>query len=190
MLKKFKFFSLIPTKECGPFEESAVVIQIKDHSFDVLIVNLGISKRIYCDVSELLFCRLTRKKSQNKWYLLLFVILKRLDIEQDTIKYVKSELKPEISFFWRENETFKERVEQKLELFSIVNVVLTGHENDPLKFNVQVKHPKESLNKLGCSRLADKIAAVGGGGGGGDNKGEEDQILVNQRIDMDPYVCD
>lgn len=44
------FFSLF-VNECGPFEEIGCVIQIKDHSFDVLIVNLGISKRIYCDVN-------------------------------------------------------------------------------------------------------------------------------------------
>ena len=38
-------------KECGPFDENASVIQIQDHSFDVLIFNLGIVKRIYCDVN-------------------------------------------------------------------------------------------------------------------------------------------
>jgi DIS3-like exonuclease 2 len=42
-----KFFIF---KECGPFDEKATVIQINDRSFDVLIVNLGIPKRIYCDV--------------------------------------------------------------------------------------------------------------------------------------------
>ncbi len=42
-------------KECGPFEEIGSVIQINDHSFDVLIVNLGIVKRVYCDVNNLRF---------------------------------------------------------------------------------------------------------------------------------------
>lgn len=45
------YFSLF-INECGPIEEYAFVIMIKDHSFDVLINNLGIVKRIYCDVSK------------------------------------------------------------------------------------------------------------------------------------------
>lgn len=35
-------------------EEIANVIQIKDHSFDVLIFNLGISNRIYCDKIDII----------------------------------------------------------------------------------------------------------------------------------------
>ena len=46
-------YLIIYLKECGPFEEIGSVIQINDHSFDVLIVNLGIVKRVYCDVNNL-----------------------------------------------------------------------------------------------------------------------------------------
>ena len=48
------FFALF-VNECGPLEEEAKVIQIKDHSFDVLLVNLGVARRVYCDVSLLIF---------------------------------------------------------------------------------------------------------------------------------------
>jgi DIS3-like exonuclease 2 len=44
------YFSLF-VNECGPLEEHVFVVMIKDHSFDVLINNLGVVKRIYCDVS-------------------------------------------------------------------------------------------------------------------------------------------
>jgi DIS3-like exonuclease 2 len=44
------FFSIF-VNECGPLEEHAFVTMIQDHSFDVLINNLGVIKRIYCDVS-------------------------------------------------------------------------------------------------------------------------------------------
>ena len=40
----------LTNKECGPLEEPGCVIAIRDHSFDVLLFNLGISKRVYCDV--------------------------------------------------------------------------------------------------------------------------------------------
>lgn len=102
------FFALF-VSECGPLEEIACVIQIKDHSFDVLIINLGISKRIYCD---------------------------KLEIVEESVIYNNNNMKPELSFKWKANEKHKEEVTQKLELFIPVNVVLTKHESDPLKFNV------------------------------------------------------
>jgi DIS3-like exonuclease 2 len=46
------FFGLF-INECGKLEESASVVQIKDHSFDVLIMNYGLVKRIYCEVNQL-----------------------------------------------------------------------------------------------------------------------------------------
>ena len=102
------FFALF-VNECGPLEEIACVTQIKDHSFDVLIVNLGISKRIYCD---------------------------KLDIFEESIVYANTNLKHELTFRWKSNDKHKDEVVQKLELFSQVNVILTKHESEPLKFNV------------------------------------------------------
>jgi DIS3-like exonuclease 2 len=96
-------------KECGPLEEIGQVIQIKDHSFDVLLVNLGIARRIYCD---------------------------RLNIVQESVNYVKNTLKPEISFLWEKTEKYQENVKQTLQIFSNVNVVLNKHDSDCMKFNV------------------------------------------------------
>jgi DIS3-like exonuclease 2 len=50
--KSCELFFAIFINECGPLEEHAFVTMIQDHSFDVLINNLGVIKRIYCDVSS------------------------------------------------------------------------------------------------------------------------------------------
>ena len=44
------YFALF-INEVGLLEEHASVTSIKDHSFDVLVNNLGIVRRIYCDVN-------------------------------------------------------------------------------------------------------------------------------------------
>ena len=120
------------TQECGPLEEVGVVTQIRDHSFDVLLVNLAISKRIYCDVrrsmeiQQIIYIFKTSSSSSQK-----------IDIDQESVKYWKGESKSELSFMWNPNEKHANRVEQKLEMFSNVNVVLTkSTDNNPLRFNV------------------------------------------------------
>ena len=37
-------------KECGPLEEEGMVMAVLDHSFDVLVLKLGVVKRVYCEV--------------------------------------------------------------------------------------------------------------------------------------------
>ena len=39
-------------QECGPIEEEAMVMQVLDHSFNVLILKLGVTQRVYCNVSN------------------------------------------------------------------------------------------------------------------------------------------
>jgi DIS3-like exonuclease 2 len=119
------FFALF-VNECGPIEEVGCVIQIRDRSFDVLIVNLGISKRVYCD---------------------------RLDIIQESVNFVKNEQKPEVSWDWKTNEKHLKPVKQTLELFTKVNVVLNKHENDKLKFNLILKHPNEKITQTSANIL-------------------------------------
>ena len=63
---------------------------------------------------------------------------------------MKNELKPEISWQWQSNEKHANTVKQTLELFSKVNVVLSKHESEKLKFNVKIlifskKKPKNWL---------------------------------------------
>ncbi|RNA34144.1 DIS3-like exonuclease 2 isoform X1 [Brachionus plicatilis] len=151
------FFALF-VNECGPLEEVACVIQIKDHSFDVLIVDLGISKRIYCD---------------------------KLDIIEESINYVNSDSKQELSFKWKVTDKHREEAIQKLELFTPVNVVLTKHESDPLKFNITLKHPNEKpvSSKLSKEIVEQKEMIDY------QNDHETTNVFV-QRIDTDPYICD
>lgn len=42
------FFALF-VKQCGPVEERGLVMNVLDHSFDVLLVQYGTVKRVYCD---------------------------------------------------------------------------------------------------------------------------------------------
>lgn len=39
-------------QEFGPFEEEGMVMAILDYSFDVLVLKLGVVKRVYCNVSS------------------------------------------------------------------------------------------------------------------------------------------
>ena len=42
--------TLLRRQESGPLYERAMVMNVLDHSFDVLIVKLGVIKRVYCEV--------------------------------------------------------------------------------------------------------------------------------------------
>ncbi|XP_067140544.1 probable exosome complex exonuclease RRP44 isoform X2 [Centruroides vittatus] len=48
-----ELFLFIFVKECGPLEEKAMVMGVMDHSFDVLILRMGVVKRVYCDKLDL-----------------------------------------------------------------------------------------------------------------------------------------
>ena len=60
----------------------------------------------------------------------------KLDLVPDSVLFEKNDNKPEISFVWNQTDKHTEKVNQKVELFSIVNVRLSKHDNDPLKINV------------------------------------------------------
>ena len=49
MLGKVKQ-GLLLLQECGPLHGRGMVMQVLDKSFDVLMEELGIIKRVYCDV--------------------------------------------------------------------------------------------------------------------------------------------
>jgi Txe/YoeB family toxin of Txe-Axe toxin-antitoxin module len=67
-----------------------------------------------------------------------------LDIVEDSIIFVKNELKPELTFTWKSNNDHSETVEQNIKMFNQVNVILTKHESDPFKFKVE--HSKFTFN--------------------------------------------
>lgn len=68
---------------------------------------------------------------------------KKIDIDKESIRFSKTGNKSELSFVWNTNEKHPDKVEQKLELFSTVSVVLSKSvdNNDPLKFNVFISFP-------------------------------------------------
>ena len=43
---------MILWQEAGPLEEKGMVMAVLDKSFDVFILRLGVTKRVYCEVSE------------------------------------------------------------------------------------------------------------------------------------------
>ena len=45
---------MIALQECGPLFEKGMVMAVLDHSFDVIILKLGVMKRVYVDVSSVL----------------------------------------------------------------------------------------------------------------------------------------
>ena len=38
-------------QECGPLTENGMVMNVLDHSFDVLVLKLGVMKRVYVEVT-------------------------------------------------------------------------------------------------------------------------------------------
>lgn len=57
----------------------------------------------------------------------------------ESVSFTKDGLKQEISFIWNVTDENPKQVNQKIELFSPVNVKLTKHDNDPLKTNVNIQ---------------------------------------------------
>ena len=59
-----------------------------------------------------------------------------MNIIPDSVNFTKDSLKVEISFVWNVTEKNPKQINQKLVLFSPVNVKLMKHDSDPLKINV------------------------------------------------------
>uniref|UniRef100_A0A0N5AWI3 RNB domain-containing protein n=1 Tax=Syphacia muris TaxID=451379 RepID=A0A0N5AWI3_9BILA len=110
------FFGLF-LKECGPLIESAVVVRVLDASFDVFILKFGFVKRVY--INEIKF---------PKPYV-----------------YNESDKVPYLSLYWQQ-EASSGIFEQKVEFFSILDVILSAEE-ESLKFKVSVMKPNEPKNK-------------------------------------------
>ena len=92
--------------------------------------------------------------------------------------FIRNDLKPELTFTWQSNDKFKEPVQQTIGLFTQVNILLSKHDSDILKFNITLKHPNEEACTITNNKkhLNDDLIQI-------DN-------LYNQRIDTDPYTCD
>ena len=49
-LKVYTVSTTPHVQECGPLSESGIVTQVLDKSFDVLVEQYGVIKRVYCEV--------------------------------------------------------------------------------------------------------------------------------------------
>ncbi|XP_062850645.1 DIS3-like exonuclease 2 isoform X2 [Trichomycterus rosablanca] len=105
------FFSVF-VRECGPLESEAMVMGMLDKCFDVLVLQYGVQKRIYCNAIEGL-------QSYN---------------------FRKVGKRPEMILVWAPNEVEGEAVTQELSLFSVVDVQLTVAEAS-LKYTAVLKRP-------------------------------------------------
>ena len=96
-------------KEAGPLEEKGMVMNVLDKAFDVLVLKLGVTKRVYCE-------QLTHVK---------------------TWSMRKVGKRPEMTLTWKADDDLGgAEVTQTLTIFSVVHAVLTADEKVPLKYNV------------------------------------------------------
>ncbi|XP_022090371.1 DIS3-like exonuclease 2 [Acanthaster planci] len=105
------FFAIF-VRECGPLEEDAMVMQVMDRAFDVLVINLGVTKRVYCNALPLKSFKCQKQGKTGK-----------------------------LTITWEADEHHPIEQTQILELFSLVRVELKAG-NEPLKFTATVKRPE------------------------------------------------
>ncbi|XP_053359628.1 DIS3-like exonuclease 2 isoform X1 [Clarias gariepinus] len=105
------FFSVF-VRECGPLDSKAMVMGMLDKSFDVLMLDYGVQKRIYCNAIEGL----------------------------QSFNFRKVGKRPEMTLVWTPNEPEDDSVTQEMSLFSVVDVRLTAGEG-PLKCTARLMRP-------------------------------------------------
>lgn len=104
------FFGLY-VKEHGPLTERAVVVQILDAAFDVLVVKYGIIKRVFA----------------NK----LRIVREPRFIEGAS---------PTLTLYWDSHENTNASLEQLIQLFSVVDVIISPVP-DSVRYQVSMKQP-------------------------------------------------
>jgi DIS3-like exonuclease 2 len=108
------FFSVF-VKECGPMYERGMVMNVLDKSFDVLLLKVGVIKRVYCE---------------------------RLKLSSYSLQKVNK--KPELTLIWAESDEHPKQVMQSITLFtSVCCMISTG--DAPLQWNAEILHPSEQL---------------------------------------------
>ncbi|XP_053537193.1 DIS3-like exonuclease 2 isoform X3 [Ictalurus punctatus] len=105
------FFSIF-VRECGPLESKAIVMGMLDKSFDVLVLDYEVQKRIYCNAIEGL----------------------------QSFNFRKVGKRPEMTLVWTPNELEDDSVTQEISLFSVVDVLLSAGEG-PLKYTAVLRRP-------------------------------------------------
>ncbi|XP_043989133.1 DIS3-like exonuclease 2 isoform X1 [Gambusia affinis] len=100
-------------KECGPLESKAMVMGVLDKSFDVLVIQYGVQKRIYC----------------------------KSIVGLDSYRYRKAEKVPQLVLVWTNDDEEGSPVEQVISIFSVVDVQLKA-DDVPLKYSALLRRPE------------------------------------------------
>ncbi|GFS07883.1 DIS3-like exonuclease 2 [Elysia marginata] len=108
------YFSIF-VKEAGPLEEAGMVMAVLDKSFDVLILKLGVVKRVY---------------------------LERLPLRSH--KFRKNMKCPELEIEWRADETCDRRTRHLITLFTMVECKVFA-DKEPLRCSCVIKRPKDEI---------------------------------------------
>ncbi|XP_013858259.1 DIS3-like exonuclease 2 [Austrofundulus limnaeus] len=106
------FFAVF-VKECGPLDSEAMVMGVLDKSFDVLVLQYGVQKRIYC----------------------------KLIADLVSFHHRKVGKKSELRLVWKSDNTENAPVEQIISVFSLVQVQLKA-DSSPLKYSAVLKKPE------------------------------------------------
>ncbi|KAI3375239.1 hypothetical protein L3Q82_021745, partial [Scortum barcoo] len=107
------FFGVF-VKECGPLDSEAMVMGVLDQSFDVLVLQYGVQKRIYC----------------------------KSIVGLDTFHHRKVGKKSELTLVWTPEDLEKPPVEQIISIFTLVEVQLKA-DTAPMKYSAVLKRPEE-----------------------------------------------
>lgn len=102
-------------RTCGPLEEKGMVMGVLDHSFDVLVIKVGVVKRVYCE---------------------------HLPLKNMTFKKQKGQ--PELILVWDKVGKSENCFTQVIRIFSFVAVKLMANEY-PTKFSAVLVHPELAL---------------------------------------------
>ncbi|KAJ8021344.1 DIS3-like exonuclease 2 [Holothuria leucospilota] len=113
-LSRQMYFAIF-VKEKGPFEEVGMVMAVLDYSFDVLVLKLGVVKRVYCNAKGLPY----------------------------SYQHVKGERDSHLILTWPDDDRGGPPVTAKVSLFSQVVVFLKA-DDKPLKYSAYIKKPDET----------------------------------------------
>ncbi|XP_033115208.1 DIS3-like exonuclease 2 isoform X2 [Anneissia japonica] len=111
-----EMFLAVYIKECGPLEENGMVMAVLDRSVDVLILSIGVVKRVYCNATEI--------------------------ADKVSYKFSKNGKCPQLNLVWAADEKNAAETKQEVKVFSTVKVILTAGDQD-LKFKAILKRPED-----------------------------------------------
>ena len=160
------FFGIF-VRECGPMEEDGIVASVMDQSFDVLVPNLGITRRIFCKYSPGVKAHEFSKAEKKK------------PAEMKLVWSVKNQQNGKVV-----------EVEQVLRIFTEVRVILTSESQvegnaKPFKFFFELVPPdlwKESASGTSGDTAANATKSKDAAAPNPTSTQSEDQLVATDGI--------